>query len=157
MGMGMGMGMGGPGDGSMGAGMADGAMVNPVTRLVLNLVPSLLPPPVPAHLAVGIGFDCHLPDAWRAPAQFAGPAAIDGIPPLGPVHLSALQLFAFAYGFIVGTWGLVVMPAESLRMFPHRHILIYGGYISLLAIMQLSSPFLTLWIGRSRYLRRRKL
>jgi hypothetical protein len=49
------------------------------------------------------------------------------------------------------------MPAESLRMFPHRHILVYAVYISLLAVMQLSCPFLALWIGRSPFFRRRKL
>jgi hypothetical protein len=69
-------------------------VASPLTRLLLHLVPQLLPPPLPRHLAVGCGFECHIPSAWAAGRG----AAVH----LGPLQLAILQTFSFAYGFIVG-------------------------------------------------------
>jgi hypothetical protein len=67
----------------------------------------------------------------------------------GLCQLAGLQILCFGYGFIVGSWGLVVLPAEALRMYPKRHALLYAASLSCAAVAQsLLCPFAAGYFGR---------
>eukprot|EP00457_Paulinella_chromatophora_P004574 gb/GEZN01004586.1/.p1 GENE.gb/GEZN01004586.1/~~gb/GEZN01004586.1/.p1 ORF type:complete len:442 (-),score=28.01 gb/GEZN01004586.1/:551-1876(-) len=60
-------------------------------------------------------------------------------------RLSLLRLFAinscvFAYGLIVATMGLIVLPIESTRLFPKHHALMMGFMLAITGISQLICP-----------------
>eukprot|EP00808_Paulinella_micropora_P012072 g17311.t1 len=77
-------------------------------------------------------------------------------------HLSLLRLFAlnscvFAYGMIVATMGLIVLPIESVRLFPEHHALMMGVMLAVTGISQLICPIAGYLSDRttSRFGRRR--
>eukprot|EP00808_Paulinella_micropora_P001351 g72989.t1 len=60
-------------------------------------------------------------------------------------HMSLLKLFAlnstvFAYGLIVATMGLIVLPLESTRLFPEDHAFMMGAMLAVTGVSQLVCP-----------------
>lgn len=90
---------------------------------------------------------------------------LDSKTPHSPVSLQALSflklfglnLYAFTYFLIVGTMGLLVLPEEAVRLYPHRHALFMGVLLGLTGLTQLVSPFAGYLSDRSssRFGRRR--
>jgi len=62
------------------------------------------------------------------------------IPDRSHLHLVAINAFAFAYGLLIGTFGLVTLPTESERLWPAKHAMLLAIFLAICGVSQLSGP-----------------
>eukprot|EP00566_Odontella_aurita_P011785 CAMPEP_0113595930 /NCGR_PEP_ID=MMETSP0015_2-20120614/40033_1 /TAXON_ID=2838 /ORGANISM="Odontella" /LENGTH=413 /DNA_ID=CAMNT_0000503347 /DNA_START=86 /DNA_END=1324 /DNA_ORIENTATION=+ /assembly_acc=CAM_ASM_000160 len=56
------------------------------------------------------------------------------------LHLMGINAFAFAYGLLIATFGLITLPLESERLWPQKHAFLLAIFLGLCGISQLSGP-----------------
>eukprot|EP00121_Abeoforma_whisleri_P010133 Awhi_evm1s9337 len=69
-------------------------------------------------------------------------------------HLMCLNVFALAYGCLIATFGIIVLPLESEHLFAENHAIMLGFFLALAGVSQLSGPIAgffsdrcTHWLG----------
>lgn len=94
-----------------------------------------------------------MPASQQAEASEEDPLLIkkgeeDAPPSLG--HLVAMTVFTFPMSVIWATMGMVVLPAESLRLFPTNEAIYLGVMMTVVAVAQLVCPLAGLLSDRCR-------
>ena len=71
--------------------------------------------------------------------------------------LLAIHSYALAYSLVMATLGIVVLPSEAVRLFPHSHAMMLALMLGCTGICQLISPLVGYVSDRttSRWGRRR--
>lgn len=62
------------------------------------------------------------------------------IPDRSICHLFGINAFALAYGVILSTFGLIILPVESERLWPKKHAVLLAIFLGICGISQLSGP-----------------
>eukprot|EP01134_Creolimax_fragrantissima_P003865 CFRG3865T1 len=79
------------------------------------------------------------------------------IPLRSILHLFGLNAFAFAYGLLISTFGLIILPIESEKLWPEKHAVMLAIFLGVCGVSQLSGPIAGYFSDRctSLYGRRR--
>jgi MFS family permease len=56
------------------------------------------------------------------------------------LHLFGINSFAFAYGLLIATFGLITLPLEAERLWPEKHALLLAVFLAICGVSQLSGP-----------------
>eukprot|EP00586_Coscinodiscus_wailesii_P010202 CAMPEP_0172496230 /NCGR_PEP_ID=MMETSP1066-20121228/83653_1 /TAXON_ID=671091 /ORGANISM="Coscinodiscus wailesii, Strain CCMP2513" /LENGTH=479 /DNA_ID=CAMNT_0013268411 /DNA_START=39 /DNA_END=1478 /DNA_ORIENTATION=+ len=79
------------------------------------------------------------------------------IPDRSILHLVGINTFAFSYGLLIATFGLLTLPTESEVLWPAQHVMLLAIFLSICGVSQLSGPVAgyfsdrcTHWSGRRR-------
>lgn len=64
----------------------------------------------------------------------------DLIPDRSLCHLFGINSFAFAYGLLIATFGLITLPTEAEKLYPQAHAILLASFLVICGISQLSGP-----------------
>lgn len=64
----------------------------------------------------------------------------DKVPDRSLLHLFGINAFAFAYGILIATFGLITLPLEAERLWPDKHALLLAIFLAICGVSQLSGP-----------------
>jgi len=56
------------------------------------------------------------------------------------LRLCGINSFAFAYGILISTFGLITLPLEAERLWPEKHALLLAIFLAVCGVSQLSGP-----------------
>jgi len=86
------------------------------------------------------------------------------IPDRSLFHIFGINAFAFAYGILIATFGLITLPLEAEHLWPEKHAILLAIFLGICGISQLSGPIAGFFsdhgvgveaMGMSQYGRRR--
>lgn len=65
---------------------------------------------------------------------------IINIPNRSLFHLFGINAFGFVYGLLISTFGLIILPLESEKLWPDKQALLLALFLAICGISQLSGP-----------------
>ncbi|KNC83305.1 hypothetical protein SARC_04430 [Sphaeroforma arctica JP610] len=95
---------------------------------------------LPGDEETALAFEHSDLQATEDPHKLTSGVPRNRMPDRSLLHLFGLNSFAFAYGLLISTFGLVTLPTESQRMYPKKHAIMLAVFLGVCGISQLSGP-----------------